>query len=346
MHSFAKDQHVTRRSACMPALMFETECDILFATSMQFEAIPLGWSTLMMSQMFCPTFLKEKLSNDMFDRLQSYVATGEPRVRSANDGCGTLGDVAANDVLENTNSRRRAERFVSQILLTELDGDESEECEASDADTASTEPVSASSSCEELRWTRTPTPTTNGDINFAKKNNLIRASTIVPVLKRRINPRVNWSDEEDRQLVRAYKRHGGKWRKISRELKMGSDDRLRNRWERLRSGTSNCPPDVTRDVASLDPNPGVPGVPGVPADCCGDVRKSRRGSKSQTSVERKKWTSSEDDAIIEFVSKCRPNEQICWILLSKIIHGRTKHAIRNRASRLSELGRLGQIKQT
>ena len=105
----------------------------------------------------------------MFDRLQSYVATGEPRVRSANVRVRNFGDVAANDVLENTNREGAQKDSVSQILLTELDGDESEECEASDADTASTEPVSASSSCEELRWTRTPTPTTNGDIEFYEK---------------------------------------------------------------------------------------------------------------------------------------------------------------------------------
>jgi hypothetical protein len=273
MYAFAQDQHVIRRSSTLPTLMFTTECDILLATSMQFDAATIGWSTLMMTQMFCPKFLLENLSDVAFNKLEQYTSFGQPALHSLNDGSG----------------------LDCQPEMSEL----------------------LSDACVE-----------NLERSKSKRQNAARSRELNPLEEWHGNPKNSWSSEDDERLLEAFKKHGNQWRLLSRHLKMGSDDMLRNRWERLREGAANADAAIVGEVIRL-------------SSCF--LQKRRRLRPKTRSVVVRRWTRDEDDVIIYFLESCAREKHPSWKSLSQMLRGRTSHAVRNRASRLSELGKLAHI---
>jgi len=148
-----------------------------------------------------------------------------------------------------------------------------------------------------------PTTTIEKDIDALKAS--------VPFQYKR--ERILWSRSNDQLIMGALRRHGTQWRKIARELKIGSDDAIRNR------------------VARLE-------VDGLPSDVKGIVVKLHEKRINNSRIRREggprhlPWNTYEDTLIDIELKNGRYG---AWTrLFEGPLSHRTKHSIRNRAARL------------
>ena len=149
-------------------------------------------------------------------------------------------------------------------------------------------------------------PTENDDKNDDEKMG-VDVSMTTPVVMKRVASA--WSIEEDAFVVEFYNTHGGKWRKMSRAIKLElgtsrSDDALRNRRYRLVS-ENDGPISVASDSTTA----------------------------SRSKPPRSPWTTLEDAVIVQTLKAW--HGRITWKAIARKLPGRTPHAIRNRAHRLA-----------
>ena len=126
----------------------------------------------------------------------------------------------------------------------------------------------------------------------------------------------NWTPKDDNSIFAAIQKHGCKWRAIARELRIGSDDAIRNRALRLEAVQSDRIPPKTLDILKS----------------CMRARKSHPCEAKST---HRPYTLQED-AVIRNYLKGNDGPR-SWQSLreeSLSLSLRTVHSIRNRAYRL------------
>jgi len=132
--------------------------------------------------------------------------------------------------------------------------------------------------------------------------------------------RKEWTAAEDEIIHSSVVIHGCKWRKIAALLPGRSDDAVRNRWNRLKEGTTpGAPP-------SAHASGGDPPVPAA-------KRNPSTSSEGGNKPERVSWTKAEDYTILSSVAELGHK----WNKLAERLPGRTDHAIRNRFHRLQTM---------
>jgi len=157
---------------------------------------------------------------------------------------------------------------------------------------------------------QTPPPHDQKRVSIAKKLKAVSHSSPSPRLS---YERKNWSAQEDECIMAYYEKHGAKWRDMARALaaetlSSRSDDALRNRHYRLTAH---------RDESASTTS----------SESC-----SSTSTASNARRKRVAWTVAEDELILKMVSNS--DERLSWQRVSKLLSGRTAHAIRNRANRL------------
>ena len=125
--------------------------------------------------------------------------------------------------------------------------------------------------------------------------------------------RTNWfEDERDQQIFAAIRKHGCKWRLISQQENLGSDDAIRNRVKRMK-------------------------IDDVPFDLQNLVKRLQVTShRSVHDPAHKPYTPEEDRIILQYLSQ-NTSRSVCWKALQQdnsILRHRTAHSLRNRAYRL------------
>lgn len=125
--------------------------------------------------------------------------------------------------------------------------------------------------------------------------------------------RTNWlEDERDKQIFAALRKHGCKWRLISQQEKLGSDDAIRNRVKRMK-------------------------IDDVPSDLHDLVKRLQVTShRSVHDPTHKPYTQEEDWIILQYLNQ-NTSKSVCWKALqheNSILRHRTAHSLRNRAYRL------------
>ena len=257
-------------------LMFETSCPILNLTSERFPPSIHGHSTTILAGFFSPQFLSLSLSLECQWRLCQHVYFGKPLLRSANDGMPKGAEGKEVDV---SSSSSRPSTPASVFGLEDDDDDDddddaSEASEASDASDASETTGSAHASSKFIRQ--------------------------------------RWTKEEDARLMDCVRRHGLSWRKISFELRLGSEDRIRNRYFRL---VGRLP-----TMRTATPSP----------------KQCRR---------RNAWTEEEDALIVNAAKAARfaKSGKTTWKEIAKCLPRRTPNGVRNRYDRISLAVRNGGI---
>lgn len=165
-------------------------------------------------------------------------------------------------------------------------------------------------------------------------------------------PRYLWTPKDDDLIIDALRRHGAKWRTIARELQLGSDDSIRNRVARFQ--VESLPSDVknvvrvlhakrmskqqnvlTRSTSKRIRRFGSGGASDGASDSGSGSGDSFDGFSYDGSGKgrRKRMWSREED--LSIVSAVREQRKGAWKRLSEgPLFNRSKHAIRNRASRL------------
>ena len=278
-----------------------------------------------MAHMFCPHFLRRKMDKESFEKLESYLNTGKPHLSSTNDGYSP-----GCDVLKPIETSIKAEYKVTdsdQLFAMRV----FEDIQVNDIEDTRGAFESELKGYEDIDCDYFANLNGIFEKENAWRNERLRRSSMLDIVnKRRIRERGPWSPEEDRKLLEAYKRYGGQWRKLSRMLKIGTDDRLRNRWDRMREGVASAPRDVVEEVIRLTSRV--------------SKRPYRWRSRSSNLTRRMKWDAEEDDVIIAALKDYDPTKRPSWKKIAKAVEGRTPHAIRNRASRLIELGRVQPCK--
>lgn len=135
-------------------------------------------------------------------------------------------------------------------------------------------------------------------------------------------PRRAWSQVDDFNILRAIETHGSRWRFISRELNIGSDDALRNRV--MRMDIYKVPWRFKSLVKNVQTNSKRKNEP---------LRWMKNSCESTNKKTTYPW-SPEEDAYIRTELLIRAPRNVWKLLNQTTLAHRTKHAIRNRAARL------------
>lgn len=183
---------------------------------------------------------------------------------------------------------------------------------------------------------------------------------------RNLLERREWSASEDAAICASVAKHGHKWRRVAADVPGRSDDSVRNRWNRIQSGTlvqtrdsGNASGMAEAEASGGQPTPFRRSHPKTsvmktssedgsvggtapekrvsPTHAASTRRSARQSHVRVQQSQRLIWSTAEDEKILRAVNELGHR----WAMIAERLPGRPEHGIRNRYARLQALAGRG-----